>query len=259
MKICVLVKQVPSKDSILKISDDHLSLVKDELSYITNESDNYALEEALLMKEAHGGEVVVCTLGEESALQVIKDALAKGADRGIFVSDPQFTNLDTLANAKLFSVVLKEENFDLIFSGLQSDDSGNAQLGLLIAEILVTSHASLVMGTEMIGDSVIKVKKELEGGWFQWAELELPASITVQSGLNKPRYASLRGIMMMKKKPITTLTAFDIRINNLSPKSHVKGIYTPNKTKETTIIDGSTEEIVSQLMEKFENDIQVIG
>ena len=257
MKICVLMKQVPDKDATLTIDATGLGIDTTDLTFVTNESDNYALEEALLLKEAYSGEVVVCTLGAESSLQVVKDALSKGADRGLFLRDDAFNNLDILSLSKVFSAALKDENFDLIFSGLQSDDVGNGQLGLLIAEHLNTSHASLVMETEMVGDSVIKAKRELESGWFQWTELDCPASLTIQSGINTPRYASLRGIMMMKKKTIDTKSAEDLGLSPSSQTSTTK-MYIPEKTKETVYVDGTTDEIVSKLVDIFANNIKVL-
>jgi len=257
MKICVLMKQVPDKDAALKIDATGFGIDTNDLTFVTNESDNYALEEALLLKETNGGEVVVCTLGAESSLQVVKDALSKGADRGLFLRDDAFNNLDILSLSKVFTAALKDGNFDLIFSGLQSDDVGNGQLGLLIAEHLNTSHASLVMETEMVGDSAIKAKRELESGWFQWTELDFPASLTIQSGINTPRYASLRGIMMMKKKTIDTKSAGDLGISPTSQTSTTK-MYIPEKTKETVYVDGTTDEIVSKLVDIFANDIKVL-
>ena len=153
MKICVLIKQVPDKNASLSISENKYSLEKDNITWVSNESDNYALEEALLIKEAHGGEVVACTLGDKSAEQVLKDAMAKGADRSILLSDTKFDDLDILSIAKIFTSAIKHENFDLILSGLQSDDHGNSQLGLLLAELLNMSHASLAMGAEIINDT----------------------------------------------------------------------------------------------------------
>lgn len=257
MKICVLMKQVPDKDAALTIDGTGLGIETNNLTFVTNESDNYALEEALLLKEAHGGEVVVCTLGEESSLQVVKDALSKGADRGLFLRDDAFNNLDILSLSKVFATALKNENFDLIFSGLQSDDEGNGQLGLLIAEHLDTSHASLVMETDMVDDSTIKVKCELESGWFQWSELDFPASLTIQSGINTPRYASLRGIMMMKKKTIDTKSAEDLEISP-TPQTTTTKMYIPEKTKETMYVDGTTDEIVSKLVDIFANNIKIL-
>ncbi len=259
MKICVLIKQVPDKDSPLTIADDHLSLDDNNITWVSNESDNYALEEALIIKETHEGEVVACTLGKESAGQVLKDAMAKGADRSIFISDPKFDSLDILSLAKIIASALKEENFKLILSGLQSDDQGNSQLGLLIAELLNMSHATLVMGTGILNDSTIKVKRELESGWFQWTELTLPASISIQSGINSPRYATLKGIMMVKKKTVDDVTASDISSDALETNVSINKIYVPDKTKETQFIEGSPEEISEKLVELFKNDIKVLN
>ena len=259
MKICVLIKQIPDKNSPLTIADDHLSLLDSNITWVSNESDMYALEEALLLKEAHGGEVIVCTLGGESASQVIKDGLAKGADRGIFISDTQFNSLDILSLSKVFASVFKDEQFDLILSGLQSDDHGNSQLGLLLAESLNMSHATLVMGTEIKNDKSIKVKRELESGWFQWTELDFPASLTIQSGINTPRYSSLRGIMMMKNKPIDKLTVNEITTDALTPQVELKKIYIPEKEKETTYLDGSVDEISEKLVDILKNEIKVLN
>ena len=259
MKICVLIKQVPDKDSSLNIADDHLTLIENNITWVSNESDNYALEEALLLKEKHGGEVIACTLGKDSAKQVLKDALAKGADRGIFISDSSFENLDILSLGKVISSTLEKENFDLIMTGLQSDDQGNSQLGLILAELLNMSHGTLVMGTEIMGDSTIKVKKELEGGWFQWTKLSLPASISIQSGINSPRYATLKGIMMVKKKTVDEVTAGDVSSDALEAKVSINKIYVPDKTKETQFIEGSPEEISEKLVEIFKNDIKVLN
>ena len=259
MKICVLIKQVPDKNSPLSISDDQISISETNITWVSNESDNYALEEALIIKEAHGGEVVACTLGKESAGQVLKDAMAKGADRSIFISDPKFDSLDILSLAKIIASALKEENFDLILSGLQSDDQGNSQLGLLIAELLNMSHATLVMGTEIINDSTIKVKRELESGWFQWTELTLPASISIQSGINTPRYATLKGIMMVKNKTVDKITSNEISNGDWTPRASLNKIYIPEKAKETTYLDGSPNEITEKLVDIFKNEIKVLN
>ena len=259
MKICVLIKQVPDKDSPLTIADDHLSLDDNNITWVSNESDNYALEEALLLKETHNGEVVACTLGSESSRQVLKDAMAKGADRSIFLSDSKFDSLDVLSIAKVFTSALKDENFDLIMSGLQSDDQGNSQLGILLSEMLGMSHASLVMGTEMQDDSTIKVKRELESGWFQWTTLSLPASISIQSGINTPRYATLKGIMMVKNKITDEISAQDISAQDFSSNISIEKLYVPVKSKETVFIDGSPDEIVGQLVDVLKNEIKVIN
>ncbi len=144
-------------------------------------------------------------------------------------------------------------------SGLQSDDQGNSQLGLILAELLNMSHATLGMGTEVVDDSTIKVKKELEGGWFQWTKLSLPASISIQSGINSPRYATLKGIMMVKKKTVDEVTAGDVAADALESNVTINKIYVPDKTKETQFIEGSPDEISEKLVELFKNDIKVLN
>ena len=259
MKICVLMKQVPDKNASLAISEDHCSLEKNNITWVSNESDNYALEEALLIKESHGGEVVACTLGQESALQILKDAMAKGADRSIFISDDQLEKLDILSIAKVFVSALENENFDLILSGLQSDDQGNSQLGIILAELLNMSHASLVMGTEVQNDNSIRVKRELEGGWFQWTKLSLPSSISIQSGINTPRYATLKGIMMVKNKTTAHFTTQDLNTEIKTSMTNIEKLYVPEKSKETIFLEGSNDEIVEKLIDVFKNNIKVMN
>ena len=255
MKICVLIKQVASEDSNLILNEDKLSLDKNALNLISNEPDVYALEEALQIKEKTNGEVKVCTFGLESSRQVIKDALAKGADSGIFINNEGNSNKNPQTIAKAIADSIKKENFDLILSGLQSNDSGFAQIGLLVAEYLDTSHASLVMGTEIINDKSIKVKLELENGWFQWSELDLPASLTIQSGINSPRYATLKGIMSVKNKPVETI---ERSLENFEDGYEIIELFHPLKSKETVTIDGSPDEIVGKLIDVLKNNVKVI-
>ena len=259
MKIVVLMKQVPNEDAAIKIDSSSNSIMEDNVTFITNEPDTYALEEALLMKDSMDNieEVVVCTMGSNSAQQTIKDALAKGADRGIFISNPEQKYQDSLYRAKIIAKVLEKENFDIVLSGLQSDDDGYAQIGILIAELLNMNHASLVMGADFIDDSTVKVKRELENGWFQWSELKMPISLTIQSGLNQPRYASLKGIMGVKKKIIESYTLDDLNVDGESQTELIK-LFNPEKTKVTEYIEGSNDEIVEKLVDILKNQIKVI-
>jgi len=259
MKIAVLMKQVPNEDAAIKIDSGSNSIIEDNVTFITNEPDTYALEEALLMKDNMDNidEVIVCTMGPESAQQTIKDALAKGADRGIFINNSDQKYQDPLYRAKIIAKAFEKENFDIILSGLQSDDDGYAQLGILMAEILSMNHASLVMGTEFIDDKTVKVKRELENGWFQWSELKLPISLTIQSGLNQPRYASLKGIMGVKKKTIDSHTLENLGIDGSSQTELIK-LFNPEKTKVTEYIDGTNDEIVEKLVHILKNEIKVI-
>ena len=260
MKIVVLMKQVPNEDAAIKVDSSNKSIIEDNVTFITNEPDTYGLEEALLMKEKIESidEVVVCSMGSSSCQQTIKDALAKGADRGIFINNSNQSNQDPLSRAKIIAKVLEKENFDIVLSGLQSDDDGYAQLGILLAELLEMNHASLVMGAEFIDDSTVKVKRELESGWFQWSELKLPISLTIQSGLNQPRYASLKGIMGVKKKTIDIFEVSDLELNDIDSKTELVKLFTPVKTKTTEYIDGSTDEIVEKLVGIMKNEIKVI-
>ena len=259
MKICVLMKQVPDKESVLKITSDEKWVIEDQLVFTTNECDTYALEEALLLKEAHGGEVVVCSAGPERSTQVLKDALAKGADRAIFLNDPEFLQLDSQGIATIVAQAIRGEEFDLVLCGLQSDDTGDSQLGPLVAEELDLPHVTLVVETEVLNGK-IRVKQEQEGGWYQHIEVQLPALLAIQSGINKPRYASLRGIMAMKSKEIKQLGAGDLGLGDakLSMDQYISRVYVPPKVKETQFMEGTPEDVVTQLVEKLDKEAKVL-
>ena len=255
MKICVLMKQVASEDSPLKIKDDQQTVDKSSLNLVTNEPDTYALEEALLIRGKTEGEVVICTLGPESSQQVIKDGLAKGADKAIHIVCDNTDSMSPLDLAKLITKKIEGENFDLVLSGLQSNDYGFSQLGVIISELLNHSHASLVMGTD-INNNIIKVKKELENGWFQWAELSLPATLSIQSGINQPRYATLKGIMSVKNKSVDKVDYSDLGVSQ-NPGYEIQSVSMPVKSKETQVIEGSVDDIVEQLTDILKNKIKI--
>src|SRR6478609_275275 len=208
MKIIVLMKQVANKDAVLRIAADEKWINETDIAHQTNESDGYALKEALRLKEAKGdGEVVVCSLGPQSAKTVIKDALARGADRAIHVVVDQSNKLSPYQIAKSIADAIREENADLIFTGLQSDDASHGQTGVILAELLGIPHATIVIEVDKasLGDN-IRVKRELESGWYQWFTYKLPSLFTIQSGISQIRYASLKGIMAAKKKEIRDVT-----------------------------------------------------
>ena len=253
MKIAVLIKQVPGAESPLQISSDQKWVDESAVAYVMNESDNYALEEALQIKEANGeGEVVVVSLGPDRVQKTIREALAKGADRAIHIKMDTVEAIDPLVTSGHFKNPLEEENFDLIFTGLQSDDLGMGQTGVILGEMLGMTTASLVMATEVSAGN-IKVKRELEAGWFQWVSLSLPASITIQSGLNTPRYPSLKGIMGAKKKEIKVIEGEGADTG----QSMVK-MYLPQSEKQTIMIEGSADQVVEKLMDSFRNNINVL-
>ena len=205
-----------------------------------NESDNYALEEALQIKESLGNdsEVVIVSMGPERVQKVIREALSKGADRGIHINEMPEIKSDPFATAQVFANVIKDENFDLIFSGLQSDDVGSGQTGVILGEILGMATATLVMATE-IQEGSIKVKRELESGWFQWVSMSTPASITIQSGINQPRYPSLKGIMGAKKKELKVVDQSTIAAPE--KEQYFTNIYLPTADKKTEMIEGNID------------------
>ena len=198
------------------------------------------------------GEVVAVSLGPDRIQKVIREALAKGADRAIHIQMDTEGVIDPLVTASLFAHALKEENFDLIFTGLQSDDLGMGQTGIILGEMLGMATASLAMATEL-GDGKIKVKRELEAGWFQWVSLTLPASVSIQSGLNTPRYPSLKGIMGAKRKELKVVTP-----NVVDATQSLEKVYLPKSEKQTVMIEGSADQIVEKLVETFRNEIKVL-
>ena len=252
MKIAVLIKQVPGSESPLPLVSSQDWLDESQVAYIMNESDNYGLEEALQIREKNNdGEVVVVSLGPDRTQKVIREALSKGADRAIHIQTDGNYPTDPLAAASLFADALKGEDFDIIFSGLQSDDLGYGQTGVILGELLGMSTATLAMATEIM-DNKIKVKRELEAGYFQWVTMSLPASISVQSGCNTPRYPSLKGIMGAKKKEINVVIP-SVGDQNQS----IKKIYAPNTNKETVMIEGSVDQVVEKLVTVFRNEIKI--
>ncbi len=259
MKIVVCLKQVPSRDANLRVNAASTWIEEADIGFEINEPDVYALEEALRLKEKLGGEVIVCTLGPARAGQAIKEALAKGADRALHLEDSAFENLDAHGTARVLAAAVRRENPDLVLTGLQSDDLGFAQTGVILAEMLTLPHSTIVMEIQAEGDA-LKVKRELEGGWFQWIEMPLPAVLTIQSGINKPRYATLKGIMAAKKKPLQKLTAADLELNAeaLKPRQVISRVYFPQKTAQTEFIEGSPREIAERLVDKLKNDARVI-
>ena len=252
MKIAVLIKQVPGSESPLNIDSSEKSLDESQITYITNESDNYAIEEALQICDKNGeGEVVIISMGPQRAQKVIREALAKGAHRAIHINSGTNVFTDPLMTASVLANAMKEEKFDLVFSGLQSDDLGFGQTGIILGEMLKMSTTTLAMSTE-IANGKIKVKRELETGYFQWITMTLPDSISVQSGCNTPRYTSLKGIMGAKKKEIA-----EVKFDKGDTFQSINRLYSPSKSKETIMIEGSTEDIVEQLVDVLKNEIKI--
>ena len=250
------MKQVANKDAILRINKDATWIEEGDLSYEVNESDGYALEEALRLKEKHGGgEVVVCSMGPQRVKSVIKDALARGADRAIHVVGDNLQHLSPFAAASILADAIREEQADLILTGLQSDDYGYAQTGVIMAEILGLPHATIVIEVDASGEQ-LRVKRELESGWYQWYAMPKPALLTIQSGISQIRYATLKGIMAAKKKEIREVQPGS---DAAASQQRVAKIYFPEKTKQTQFLgDGDARRGAALLAEKLRSEARVI-
>ena len=260
MKILVCMKQVPQKDAPLKLNEAG-TWIREDVSYEVNEPDAFALEEALRQKEKHTGEVVVITAGPARALQVLREALAKGADRAIHLEDNAFVGLDAYNTARAIAAAIKDEKFDLIFTGLQSDDYGYAQTGVILAQILGLPHATIIMQIEKRSEQDgggIRVKRELEAGFFQFVDMPLPAVLTIQSGINKLRYATLIGIKQAKTKPLRKVTLAEVQPAMGENLQKIEKLYVPQKSKNTEFLEGPPAEVAKKLVEKLKNEMRVI-
>jgi electron transfer flavoprotein beta subunit len=257
MKIGVLIKQVPARDSELKINADESWIDETGLEFESSEPDDYALEAGLQIKEAQGGEVVVLSLGPDRVTDTIRTALAKGADRGVHIVDEHDHGLDPLQVAGALANVAEAESFDLVLSGLQSDDYGYGQTGVLLAELLGVPHATVVVDIEAAADKVT-AKRELEEGWFQSVELPLPGVLTIQSGINKPRYTSFKGIMAARKKEIRAVPSQEVMPADLSSGMEILRVYAPEVTGTAEMLEGSAGEQAAALVEKLKYQARVL-
>jgi len=250
MRIAVAIKQVPLRDSPLRINSAGTWIEEDNLSFEINEPDAYALEEALPLREKHGGEVIVISAGPARVAQSLREALAKGADRAIHIDA---TTLDTLRVANSLAAALKAEAPDLILTGLQSDDLGYGQTGVILAELMGFPHSTIIMQVE-IQNGQVRVKRELEDGWFQHIQMPLPAVLAIQSGLNKLRYATLMGIKKAKTKELKVITTADVP----QASAVIEKIHAPEKSKQGQIFDGDAKTAAAKLVEKLRFEARVL-
>lgn len=259
MKIAVCIKQVVTREWQLRVNDSKTWIRDQDASWEPNEPDAYALEEALRLKEKHGGEVVVVSAGPARVQQAIRDALARGADRALHIESDALAAADPFAVADALASALKDEQADLVLTGLQSDDQGFASVGVILAEKLGLPHATIIMEVEVAQGlspaSTLTVKRELEAGWFQKVTMPLPAVLTIQSGINQLRYATLKGIMAAKKKEIRKVDAPAAS----EAKQEIVSMYFPEKGKKTQMIGGSPAEAAAELVKKLREDARVIS
>jgi electron transfer flavoprotein beta subunit len=260
MKIAVCIKQVVTREWQLRVSEQGTWIRDGDASFELNEPDAYALEEALRLKEKQGGEVVVCSAGPARAAQVIREALARGADRAIHVESDALAAADPATVAEALAGAIREEAFDVVLTGLQSDDQGFGQVGVVLAEKLNIPHATIIMEVQVADASTssehggLRVKRELEGGWFQWVSLPLPALLTIQSGINQLRYATLKGIMAAKKKEIRKVAPAAAA----APAQRIVRMYFPEKAKQTRLMTGSPADAARQLVSLLRDEARVL-
>ncbi len=253
MKIAVCIKQVPTREWQPRLNDTKTWIREGDASFEMNEPDAYALEEGLRLKEKHGGEVVVCAAGPARSAQVIREALARGADRAIHVEHEELGAADASGAAGALAEAMRDEAFDLVLTGLQSDDQGHAQVGVVLAERLGIPHATIIMEVQVEGGR-LRVKRELEGGWFQWIALPLPALLTIQSGINQLRYATLKGIMAAKKKEVRKVTP----AAPLAASQQIASLYVPERSKATRMIAGSPAEAAQELVRRLRDEARAL-
>ena len=256
MKIIVLMKQVANKDAILRINKEANWIEEADLSFEVSESDGYALEEGLRVREKLGGEVIVCSMGPQRVKSVIKDALARGADRAIHIVGDNLGHLSPYATATILAETIREEKPDLVLTGLQSDDYGYGQTGVIVADLLGLPHATIVIEVDASAEN-FRVKRELESGWYQWYSMPLPALLTIQSGISQIRYATLKGIMAAKKKEIKEVSPSTDAVSRPSHQ-RIEKIYLPQKTKQTQLLgSGDAKAGAVELAQKLHTEARV--
>ena len=253
MKIAVCIKQVPTREWQPRLRDDKTWIREEDVSYEMNEPDAYALEEGLRLREKHGGEVVVCSAGPARVQQVLREALARGADRALHVEDEALASADACVSAGALAAAMADETFDLVLTGLQSDDQGHGQTGVMLAERLAMPHSTIIMEIQ-VEPSRVRVKRELEGGWFQWLTMPLPALLTIQSGINQLRYATLRGIMAAKKKEIRKVPL----PAGLQASQQIVALALPARSKQTQMIAGSPPDAARELVRRLREEARAL-
>jgi electron transfer flavoprotein beta subunit len=253
MKIAVCIKQVPTREWQPRLNEGQTWIREQDVSYEMNEPDAYALEEALRLREKHGGEVVVCSAGPARVQQVIREALARGADRALHVEDDSLGAADAFVIADALAAAMADEKFDLVLTGLQSDDQGHAATGVVLAQRLDIPHSTIIMEVQVDG-TALRVKRELEGGWFQWISMSLPALLTIQSGINQLRYATLKGIMAAKKKEIKKVAT----PASAQRAQQIAALAFPTKSKQTQMIAGSPGEAAKELVRRLREEARAL-
>ena len=258
MKIVVCVKQVPDTEARIKIAPDGKGIGEGDLNWIVSPYDEYAIEEALKIKEAKGGEVVLISVGPDRVLSALRNGLAMGADSAIHMKDPLFDALDSRGTAWALAAAIKPLGPDLILAGQQGVGTDDSQVPGMLAEILDLPQVTMAVKIE-IGEAKATVQREVEGATETW-ETTLPAVLSAQKGLNEPRYASLKGIMAAKKKPITVLdaAATGLKPEDLAPRTRIVSMELPPARSAVKMIEGDTDSQVKELLRLLHEEAKVL-
>jgi electron transfer flavoprotein beta subunit len=251
MDIIVCVKRVPLTEEVdLVIDEQKKGIKKDQLAFVLNDWDNYAIEEAILIKEKHGGTVTAVTVGNENDEEVLRRCLAMGADSAVRIEVEDTSGLDSFGISKILSRAVKDLPHDLIFTGVLADDDGYGMVGMMMAEELNISHSCMVTSIE-IDNGKARTTSELEGGLGEVSLVDLPAVITIQTGINEPRYVSILGIRKAAKKELKIISLADLGISDedLSPRVAIQEVYLPPETEGAQILSGDPEKIASDVIE----------
>ena len=265
MRIAVCIKQVPDTEARLRLDSQGRWIDEEDVSFVINESDEYALEEGLKIAEETGGEVVVFSLGPARVKEALRKALALGAASAVHLSDPAFEGGDAMATGMALARAIAQGSYDLVLTGSQSDDLGYGSTGSVIAGYLGWPHAWLVMGVDLDeGGSSARVVREMESGVNEILRLDLPAVLQIQAGLNHPRYASLRGIMQAKKKELTDLTAADLGLaaseaGALGSRLEVVSVAFPESGRGAEILEGDPAAAATLLVDKLRREAKVLS
>ena len=264
MRIAVCIKQVPNTEARLRVSRDGKWVEEEDLPFVINESDEYALEEGLSLAEKTGGEVVVFSLGPDRVKEALRKTLAVGAARAVHLNDPAFTGGDALATGRALAAAVARESFDLVLTGSQSDDVRWGGTGSVIAGHLGWPHVWLVMGVELEeGGRSLKVTREMESGVNEISRIPVPAVLEIQAGINHPRYASLKGIMAAKKKEIAPVSVADLgldpgKVGAAGSRIEIVSVAFPDSGSGAQMLEGDAKTAAAKLVDKLQKEARVL-
>lgn len=249
MNIIVCIKRVPMTQEVdLEIDEFKTGVRKDALAYVINDWDNYAIEEAVLLQEKFGGSVTAITIGDEDDEEVLRRALAMGADKAIRI-DPGQRELDGFVISKILAKVIKDLEYDLILTGVQADDDNSAVVGIMLAEVLGLGHGAVVTGVEPEGNDA-RIRVELEGGMDELSRIRLPALLTIQTGINEPRYVSIMGIRKARKKELAVFHVDDLglSVDDLARRTVIEEVFLPPETTGAEMIVGDPSSVAGAII-----------